>query len=161
MEEERKSVEKETLDRAKQDHSHIFEEMELLRVALPYLDSSEEASNNVRKTVDFFERNIVPHFIYEEENLFAVALTIGELNIKLITRELQQEHISILSKLDQLKDIIFKYGFILRDERVKDEFVGLSREIIGLFLQHARNEDEKFYPCLSQMSVKTDVEFKE
>jgi len=146
------------LDKVKEDHTKIFEEIELLKIALPLLDI-EKKNNYVRKIINFFEKSIIPHFEYEENNLFSMALVIGELEIKQVVRELQQEHILILSKLDKLKDIIFKYGFSFYDEKVEGEFMGLAKEAIELLLKNARKEDEELFPYLEEKGMNIKKRF--
>ena len=146
------------LDKVKEDHTKIFEEIELLKIALPLLDI-EKKNNYVRKIINFFEKSIIQHFEYEENNLFSMALVIGELEIKQVVRELQQEHILILSKLDKLKDIIFKYGFSFYDEKVEGEFMGLAKEAIELLLKNARKEDEELFPYLEEKGMNIKKRF--
>ena len=146
------------LDKIKEDHTKIFEEIELLKIALPLLDI-EKKNNYVRKIINFFEKSIIQHFEYEENNLFSIALVIGELEIKQVVRELQQEHILILSKLDKLKDIIFKYGFSFYDEKVEGEFMGLAKEAIELLLKNARKEDEELFPYLEEKGMNIKKRF--
>jgi GTP-binding protein EngB required for normal cell division len=86
-------------------------------------------------------------------------LVIGELEIKQVVRELQQEHILILSKLDKLKDIIFKYGFSFYDEKVEGEFMGLAKEAIELLLKNARKEDEELFPYLEEKGMNIKKRF--
>jgi hemerythrin-like domain-containing protein len=158
MEEKKKDADRKVLDNVKKKHAQFLEEIELFKVSLPYLDN-EEAYNNVRKVINFFSENMVSHFNYEERKIFSIALVIGELEIKQIVRDLQQEHIFILSKFDKLKDIIFKHGFSFHDQELKKEFIGLSKEIIGLFLQHARKEDNKLYSYLENKGM--NIKFKD
>lgn len=157
---EKKSLDKEAFDRHKGQDSQFSEEIELLRVSLPYI-GTEEACNNIKRVIDFFNQNINVHFAYEEQNLFNIVLMIGELEIKQIVRELQQEHIIILSKYDQLKDIVLKHGFSFQDEKIKEDFVRLSKEMIELTLRHARKEDEKLFPWVESKGINMRVDFKE
>ena len=158
-EEEKKDTEEMDLGKVEKEHVQISEELELLKVSLPYL-RNKEAEDNVRKAVNFLEENLVSHFNYEERDIFSIALVIGELEIKQIVRELQQEHIFILSKYDKLKDIIFKHGFCFRDEGIKNEFIGTAKEIIGLLLKHARKEDQELFPYLREKGVNINIDFQ-
>ena len=146
------------LDKVKKDHKRISEEMELLKVSLPYLNG-EEAYNNVRKVINFFKEKGLSHFEYEEREIFPVVLAIGDLEIKQMIRELQQEHILIISKFDIMSDIIFKHGFSFHDEKTKNKFIEISREMLGLILQHARKEDTELLPYLEDKGINIKIDF--
>ena len=160
MEEEKKHVDKEVIGKVRKTHTQISELTELLRVSLPYLNS-EKQCQDVKKVINFLQDNIAPHFDYEENRIFGIVLIIGDLEIKQTVRTLQQEHIFILSKFDKIKEIVFKHGFSFHDQKVKDEFIALSKEIITLLLQHARKEDEELLPYLEEKGIKMDIDFKE
>lgn len=158
--EREKNSGKEAAVKLKEQHSQISEEIELFRVSLSYI-SSKEAYNNIKKVIDFFDQNINAHFTYEEESLFNNILVTGEPEIKQLIRELQQEHIVILGKYNELKDIVLKHGFSFQNEKVKDDFVRLSKKIIELILRHARKEDERLIPWLESKGISIKLDFKE
>jgi hemerythrin-like domain-containing protein len=147
------------LDKAKKEHKQISEEMELLKISLPYLNK-EESYNNVRKVINFFKEHGLSHFEYEEREIFPIALAIGDLEIKQIVRELQQQHIIIISKFDIIIDIISKHGFSFHDERTKNKFIEVSKEMLGLILQHAHKEDTELFPYLEDRGIDIKKSFK-
>ena len=151
---------KEAAVKLKEQHSQISEEIELFRVSLPYM-GGKEAYNSIKKIIDFFDHNIDAHFTYEEQNLFNIILATGEPEIKQLVRELQREHIVILAKYNELKDIALKHGFSFQDENVRDDFVALSKKIIGFILHHAQKEDEKLIPWLEGKGINIKLDFKE
>ncbi len=95
--------------------------------------------------MDYFKSTILKHFEWEEHDVFPIALAIGELEIKQVVRELQQQHIFITSKFDILADIIIKHGFVFNDEKIRNKFIDTSKEMLGMVLQHSHKEDEKLY----------------
>ncbi len=151
---------KEAAVKLKEQHSQISEGIELFRVSLSYMGGKKEY-NNIKKVIDFFDLNIDAHFTYEEQDLFNVILATGEPEIKQLVGELQHEHIVILAKYNELKDSALKHGFSFQDENVKDDFVALSKKIIGLILNHAQKEDEKLIPWLESKGINIKLDFKE
>ncbi len=117
--------------------------------------------SGAKKVIDFFNQNIDAHFTYEEQDLFNIILATEEPEIKQLVGELQQEHIVILAEYNELKDIVSKHGFSFQDEKVKDDFVALSKKIIGLILGHAQKEDEKLVPWLESKGINIKLDFKE
>lgn len=85
-------------------------------------------------------------------------LAIGDIDIKQVVRELQQQHIFIISKFDILSDIIVKHGFAFNDEKIKSKFIDTSREMLKAVLQHSDKEDEELYPFLQNKNV--DIDFQ-
>ncbi|MFH1227492.1 MAG: hemerythrin domain-containing protein [Planctomycetota bacterium] len=144
------SADKVDLNQHRKFHSQLSEEIGVFKLAMPYVYTSE-AFNNVRNVMSFFIDTIAPHFEGEERNLFPVALVLGNMQIKQAVRELQHEHITMLGKMDVLKEVILKLGFSINDEQVKDEFVRLSKDIIELIILHARKEDEELFPYLENI----------
>jgi len=142
-------------DKVKEAHKQITEQMWLLESALPYLNK-EESYNNARKVTDYFKNTILRHFEWEEREVFPVALAVGDLDIKLIVRELQQQHIFIISRFDIIADIILKYGFSFNDEKVKSKFIQSGKEMLESVLQHAHKEDEELFPFLEDKNVNID-----
>lgn len=141
----------------KEVHKKTTEQMWLLKNTLPYLNN-EESYNTVRKVIEFFKNTILRHFEWEERDVFPVALAIGEIDIKQVVRELQQQHIFIISKFDILADIIVKYGFTFNDEKTKNNFIETSKEMLNTVLQHAHKEDEELYPFLEDKNVNLDFQ---
>ncbi len=144
----------------KEQHSQISEGIELFRVSLSYM-GGKKAYNNIKKVTDFFDQNVAAHFTYEEQDLFKIILATGDSEIKHLVRELQQEHIVIFAKYNEITDIALKHGFSFQDEKVKDDFVALSKKIIGLILDHAQKEDEKLIPWLESKGINIKLDFKE
>lgn len=158
--EERMNSGKEAVVKLKEQHSQISEEIELFRVSLPYM-GGKKAYDNIKKTIDFFDQNVKAHFTYEEQDLFNIILATGEPEIKQLVGELQQEHVVILAKYNELKDTALKHDFSFQDEKVKDDFVTLSKKIIELILHHAQKEDEKLIPWLESKGINIKPDFKE
>ncbi len=134
-------------------HKEISEETLMFKSLLPYLNS-EGAYNNLRKVMEFFQDRVLAHFNWEETEVFPLALAVSDLEFKKVVRDLQQQHIVIIGKLDILNDIIMKHGFSFVSDKVKDDFIRTSREMIEIMLQHSRTEDTEFYPFLKEKDIR-------
>ncbi len=141
-------------DKVKAAHQKITEQTWLLQNSLPSL-AKEDSYNNVKRVLDFFKNVMFKHFEWEEQDIFPLALAMGDLNIKLMVRELQQQHIVIISRFDVIADIIIQYGFSINDKKaeIKDRFVLVSKEMADLILAHAQKEDIELYPFLESRKI--------
>jgi len=149
------NIDKGVFDELKKTHTQVSEELILLKRSLDYV-CDQAAFDNVGKVMKFFEDNLADHFAMEEKHIFSVVLAMGELEYKQVVRELQQEHIVMHSRLDEVKDIVLKHGFSFKDEKTKDRFIGLSKIILELLIMHARKEDEKLFPYVIKKGYITD-----
>lgn len=138
-------------------HVQFLEESSFLRSALPYIYKADEAAGNVKKTLGFIKKKLI--HLDEEEKLFRVLLAGDDLKIKRTIRELQHEHIRLMSIYDEIKDIVINNGFDLSNKKIKEKFVGLVEEMIEFFLEHARKEDERLFPLLAGRNVKINLSF--
>ena len=142
-------------DDIKDLHKKICEEMWLLQKTVPYLlDDDGKAYKSAKEAMSFIKDTIFKHFEWEERQVFPIALTIGELQIKQFVRDLQQQHIGIVAKFDVMADLVLRHGFSFPDEAIKDKFIDATKEMIELVLKHAQLEDEKLYPFLENKQVK-------
>jgi iron-sulfur cluster repair protein YtfE (RIC family) len=139
-------------------HKKIMEEMWVLKKTVPYLYDGE-AQDNIKEVVNFIKETLFPHFEWEEHKVFPIALVIGDLGIKQVVRELQQQHIMAVGKFDIMADLILKYGFSFPDENIKGRFIDTVKEMIEVVLENARKEDEVLFPFLLDKQVELD--FKE
>ena len=103
---------------------------------------------------------VLKHFEWEERQVFPIALVIGELEIKSVVRELQQQHIRAIAKFDVMTDFVLKHGFSFPDDAMKEEFIEATKEMIELVLQNAQLEDEKLYPFLEKKQVALELDFE-
>jgi len=158
MEQKKIVLDKSALDKVREKHSQFSEEIEWLKCILPCL-YDKDACSNIRKATNFFKDNIVSHFD-DETPLFKVALVVGDTKIKEIVRDLQHEHISMLSIWDKINDIILKHGFSFSDEKIKEEFASLTNRMLELFIPHARKEDEELFPYLEDKGMNIDLKCK-
>jgi len=146
-------------DDVKDIHKKIHEEMWLLQKTLPYLlDDDGKAYNSAKEVMFFMKDTILKHFEWEERQVFPIALVIGELEIKSVVRELQQQHIRAIAKFDVMADFVLKHGFSFPDDAMKDKFIDATKEMIELVLQNAQLEDEKLFPFLENKQVELDFE---
>ncbi len=118
-----------------------------------------DAQDNIKEVVKFIKETLFPHFEWEERKVFPIALVIGDLGVKQVVRELQQQHIMAMSKFDIMTDLLLKYGFSFSDEKIKERFIDTAKEMIEVVLENARKEDEALFPFLLDKQVELD--FKE
>jgi len=142
-------------DDVKDLHKKIQEEMWLLQKTVPYLlDDDGKAYKSAKEVMSFMKDVIFKHFEWEERQVFPIALAIGELEIKQVVRDLQQQHIAAIAKFDVMADLVLKHGFSFPDDAMKDKFIDATKEMIELVLQNAQLEDDKIFPFLEDKQVK-------
>ncbi|HID18431.1 TPA: hemerythrin domain-containing protein, partial [Candidatus Bathyarchaeota archaeon] len=139
------------LKRLIKDHNGVSEYMEHLEGILGFL-YEEQAWRKMKPIEDFFKRNVIGHFEFEEKMVFPPIL-LGHATpeaIKLIL-ELQREHGSILKELEEFQKIISEKVFPL-DEETYERLNVMGRRIIDSLLGHASKEDDKLLPILRKNS---------
>ena len=72
-------------ERVKQDHAKYSEQMILLKSALPFLNDKKNLES-VEQIVDFFKQKIMPHFQWEEREVFPTALVLGWIAYQLFSK---------------------------------------------------------------------------
>lgn len=137
------------LTKAVLDHESMNETMAVFKKHMSIVDS-EKTPNYVKNLSNFFQEYIIAHFDFEEKDIFPTVLAVGELKRKHLIRLMQEEHILILDRVDEFKDLVLKYGFH-PDEKQMEELVNLSREIIEMVFSHTRKEDKELYPFLKDI----------
>jgi len=138
-----------SLKRLIRDHEDVSEYIEVLKEILGFLHE-EEAWSKIKPIEDFFERNLIDHFKFEEKIVFPTILSRAATpdSIKLIL-VLQREHGSILKELEEFQKIISENAFPLdKDTNTRLNVVG--RKIIDSLLTHASKEDDKLLPILKK-----------
>ena len=151
-------IDKSRLDNIRKLHIQFPGEIDILKKSLSYLHE-DEALNDAKKIIQFFEEDIAMHFKEEEDYLFPVALVIGDLKIKKIVRDLQKEHIDIFGEMDKIKEIVIKPGFSFNDKEVRDEFVRISKNAMEKIIIHAHKEDNELFRYLESKGVRHDDVF--
>jgi hemerythrin-like domain-containing protein len=139
-------------ERIKKDHAEKTEQMLLLKSSLPYL-SDKKNLEDIKLVVDFFKQKIMAHFQWEDQNVFPMALILGDLEFKKMVRQLQIDHIRMIGGFDVLVDIVLHHGFHFEDEDLKKQFVTTANEIIELMFHHVQVEDTRLYPFLRSQGV--------
>lgn len=151
-----KGIKKESMEQTQKQHSDIREQIKILQASLPYL-KKKESYPKIKEVLEYFKKYLIEHIRYEEE-LFSIALVIGDIELKKLIRQLQKEHIDMLGKYDKIEDIILKYGFDMQDEKLKAEFIELTKGLISDQIAHAHLEDEQLFPFLRQMSINVNLD---
>jgi iron-sulfur cluster repair protein YtfE (RIC family) len=131
------------------DHEKVSEFLEDMREVMTFLHD-KEAWRKLKPIEDFFQRNIVSHFKFEEKIVFPAILSKAATPeaIKLIL-ELQKEHGMILTKLEEFQSIVSK-SVIPFDEKTEAELNLVARKIIDILLMHASKEDDNMLPILEK-----------
>jgi hemerythrin-like domain-containing protein len=130
-------------------HEQISEYLDDIGEMLKFLDD-EEAWKKIKPIDDFFQKNIVGHFKFEEEKIFSTCLLkiATPESIRLIL-ELQREHGKILTKLEEFRKIIPEKDKPL-NQGVINKLNLLGREILDILLAHASKEDDELLPILEK-----------
>jgi hemerythrin-like domain-containing protein len=145
-------------ERVKKEHAEKTEQVMVLKSLLPYL-SDPQKLENVKEVVDFLKRRVIPHFQWEEKEVFPVALALGDLELKQLVRQLQAEHIRMIGSFDVLADMIVHHGFHFQEEALKKQFAATANDIIEMMLPHVRVEDARLYAFLRDQGVSLTLVF--
>lgn len=134
------------LMQAAEEHGRIFEEMTLFESLLATFSRAWDPDfpGRVRQ---FFAEVIMPHFAFEEQELFPPVLEQGTGPERKLVRELQMEHIHLLQAMDNFKELLRTLETLPADQRP----LAVGKEVRGLIrtlLDHARKEDEQFFPLV-------------
>lgn len=137
------------LKRMIKDHIEVSEHLENLQELFGLL-LTEEGWSNIKSVEDFFERNVVSHFEFEEKVVFPAILlkATTEESVKLIL-ELQKEHGVILKELEGFRKIVSESNFPLSKE-TNEILKTAGREIRDNLLRHAMKEDKELLPILEE-----------
>lgn len=139
------------LKRLIKDHEEVSEYLENLEEILGFL-YQRKAWNKIKPIEDFFKRNVISHFEFEEKIVFPAILSrvATPESVKLIL-ELQVEHGTILKELEEFRKIISGHVLPLdKETNVKLSLTG--RRIIDSLLRHASKEDDKLLPIVKKNS---------
>ena len=100
-----------------------------------------------------FKDTIVPHFEFEENEIFPVAFVRDELRLARVAAELIQEHGKIMEKLAKLNEANAALaGKPDVQQREKDKLTAFCTEITQELTNHAQREDAEFYPFLKDIT---------
>ncbi len=94
-----------------------------------------------------FEDTILPHFEYEEKEIFPLLLARGNTDIGTRVFMLQDEHNKIRGELSRLNELKSKLG-ASPDIREKEKLAALCSEITRELNEHASKEDTIIFPLL-------------
>ncbi len=139
------------ITKASKDHVMVNESLTIFKNGLQAL-SHKKPLDRLNKLNIFFQKNAVPHFDFEEKEIFPTILKIGEKEDKHLIRNLQQEHITILDQFDQFNDSISNLKLRI-DEKEIQKLIETGKKIIKMILGHAREEDRKVFPSLEKYKI--------
>lgn len=143
------------ITRHAQAQGEIFEALTFFNKAMS-VTGKDKAPDYIKKISKLFEQDIITHLKTEESEIFPMALSVGTLSEKRLIRSLQREHINVLEKIDQFKDLVLKSGLHPNEEQMK-EITVVNADIIELMLSHARKEDEELFPLLKAMGCRIEA----
>lgn len=133
-----------------QEHGEIFEALSFFNKAVSVMEG--------RKTPDYlpdisklFLKDIVNHLRFEESQIFSLVLNNGVLRDKGLVRSLQHEHIDILGKIDEFKELFSKGKIASADKDKIKSLAELIREIITMMTTHSRKEDRELFPVFKRL----------
>ena len=137
------------LIRLVKDHEKISEFLEDVAETSGFLHEEEEW-RKIKPIEEYFQRNIIHHFEFEEKKVFPTILLklATPESIKLIL-ELQKEHGIILTKLREFLSVTSK-NIAPVDKKTSSQLTFMGRKIIHLILIHASKEDDKLLPILEK-----------
>ena len=130
------------------DYHHEVSEFNIDLDAIGDLILNENFSYELSKMNDFFEKNIVEHFKYEETKIFPKCLqNIESPEIVTLVLELKDEHKTILNKVDEWQKL-FSTLTVPPETDSLDRLKKISREIFNSLLAHAMKEDHDLIPFI-------------
>jgi iron-sulfur cluster repair protein YtfE (RIC family) len=142
------------LTREAQYHGEFFESLTFFQKSLAALsgDKSEVCLKELNK---FFDEHIVDHFKFEEKEIFDVIINLATTEEKHFIRNLQEEHIQLLDKIDRFKDIFAQCETEPEKDKL-EELVKLSKGMIETMLDHAHKEDTQLFPLLRKYHLNVE-----
>ncbi|TAN62996.1 hemerythrin domain-containing protein [bacterium] len=132
------------------EHGEIFEALSFFNKAASVAEG-KKALDSLPGINRLFSRDIANHLRFEESRIFSLVLNNGGLKDKCIIRALQHEHIDILEKIDEFKELFAGGSFAPEDKQRAKGLVELSREIINMMLTHSRKEDRELFPVFKRL----------
>lgn len=137
------------LTRLIKEHKEVSEFVENIDQIMDFLHE-EDTHCEIKPMEDFFNKNIIGHFEFEEKKIFPPCLLkiATPESVKLIL-ELQKEHGIMLTKLAEFHKIISEND-IPFDKETCTKINVVAREILDLLLLHASKEDDKLLPTLKE-----------
>ena len=137
------------LKRLIKDHEEVSEYLENFEEILGFL-YKKETWRKIKPVEDFFKRNVISHFEFEEKIVFPAILSGAATpkSVKLIL-ELHKEHETILRELKEFGKIISE-NTIPPDKEGKLKLNAVGKRIIDSLLKHAAKEDDNLLPILEK-----------
>lgn len=94
-----------------------------------------------------FKDTILPHFDFEEKEIFPLIIEMGNIDAKAMIPKLNDDHVQFRQRLEQINKI--KSGFEIKpDVRVREELTALCGQITRDLSEHALKEDTIVFPLL-------------
>ena len=94
-----------------------------------------------------FKDTILPHFEFEEKEIFPLVSVRGNLDIQATVSILQEEHKRFIDKLNRLNELKAALASNA-DVKEKEKLLSLCNEITRELNEHALKEDTHIFPLL-------------
>ena len=144
-----------------EDHKQISEYVEDLGEMVS-LRHKEKGWDKIKEFEDFFNRNIIRHFGFEERVVFpAILSSVATPESKELIGDLQTEHKRILKEVQEFQTII-SGNATNPGKEVPEELDAVATKIMDSLLRHATKEDERLLPVVetNREIFSEDVEIK-
>ncbi len=128
-------------------HEAISEYVEDFEEALVIL-YDKQIVNKTKPTEDFFKRNVIAHFTFEEERVFPIIRAAAQSEeITVLVEELEAEHGEILKDVREFLKLAAENKYPL-DREARKKLYTVGKSAIDALLRHASKEDEQLIPVI-------------
>lgn len=137
------------LIRHAREQGEIFEALTFFNTAMAAIkkDRTEDYQRDLSR---LFQKDVVEHLKFEEEQIFPLVFTAGGYLEKRLISSLQREHKNILKEIDRFKALTAKSD-LNSGREARKRFDTLAKKLIRLMLSHSRREDKKLFPLLKNI----------
>ncbi len=128
-------------------HEAISEYVEDFGEALAILYKTQP-SNKTTAMEDFFKRNVIAHFAFEEERIFPIVRAAAQSEeITALVEELVAEHGEMLKDVREFLKLAAENKYPL-DRDAQKKLYTLGKSATDALLRHAAKEDERLIPVI-------------
>jgi hemerythrin-like domain-containing protein len=120
------------------DHGSVYESLAIFKNLSAAMSENDQAKRTAALK-NFLNDIILPHFVYEEDNVIPVVLEYGDPAEKKVTQEIKQEHVEIIKKINEFMALTAAAGAGPAETTV-----------LALILRHARKEDVYLFPAFKK-----------
>jgi iron-sulfur cluster repair protein YtfE (RIC family) len=109
-----------------------------------------------KNLASLYNDTVIPHFDFEEKEIFPPALAKGEAGCQTLIQSLLDEHKEMSDKFIRIKELAQKLGSdpAAAAQKEKDNLAALCNEVCRQLTEHAQKEDEQLFPYLRNIDYK-------